>query len=338
MKSFLLAVCAMISSALFASPEPTKEELKSIDVALETVRGVCADSLSAILSELKVRYPTLNARKSQGRSRLNDYRNYQWISVKIGEREYLITTHHNNLDTRTGNPHTQYGRIQFWKCAGPNGPHTKDEYGIWRFREENTWDKMPALRIWDEDYSAGRVVELFGEFLTAKGEKVEAVTDGVAEVADPPFEERKKADAALASIRPVVSKAMNALYDEILLRHPDWKARRSRGNSKKNDYRNYQWMTVTVDGRMYQIFFQYNDIDLNTGNTHVQFGRMQFWRDINYECGPKVECGPHTKDHGKWMFRHDKMWKEMPRLSLWDDAYSTKHAADLFDEFIKSEN
>ena len=351
--------------------EPSPEELKSVDESLETVRRICHDTLAVILAELQSRYPGINARQSAGRSKKNDYRNYQWISVKFGEREYLITIHHNNIDLRTGNPHTQYGRLQFWKCAGPNGPHTRDDIGVWRFRYENAWAKMPRIRVWDEDYSSARIAELFVEYLREEGLLAEVQGTGkreqgtengergtgngeqghnrqtvkpsncqtnsaaaIATAEDLPLAERRKVDEALENVRKVEAKAMWAIVRELRTRHPDWKVRTSHGNSKVNDYRNYQWITVRIGEKAYWICLMTNDLDSFTGNTHTQYGRIQFWRDINKENGPKNEAGPHTRDHGAWRFRYDKQWKEMPRLHLWDEAYSSAHVVDLFERFV----
>ncbi len=301
-----------------------------------------------ILAEVQARYPGINARQSAGRSKKNDYRNYQWISAKVGGREYLVTIHHNNIDLRTGNPHTQYGRLQFWKCPGPNGPHTRDEFGVWRFRYENAWAKMPRLRVWDEDYSSARVAELFGEYLREEGLLAEAVgretnrqtvklsncQTNSAAAEDLPLAERQKVDEALENVRKVEAKAMWAIVRELRTRHPDWKVRTSHGNSKVNDYRNYQWITVRIGEKAYWICLMTNDLDSFTGNTHTQYGRIQFWRGIAHQNGPKNEAGPHTRDHGAWRFRYDKQWKEMPRLHLWDENYSSAHVVDLFERFV----
>ena len=346
--------------AATAAEEPSPEERKSVDESLETVRRICHDTLAVVLAELQARYPGLEARQSAGRSKKNDYRNYQWISAKVGGREYLVTIHHNNIDLRTGNPHTQYGRIQFWKCPGPNGPHTRDEFGVWRFRHENAWAKMPRLRVWDEDYSSARVAELFGEYLREEGLLAEAEGMGhraqgtengergpnrqtvkpsnrqTNEAADLPLAERRKVDEALENVRRVEAKAMAAIVRELRTRHPDWKVRTSHGNSKVNDYRNYQWITVRIDGKAYWICLMANDLDSFTGNTHTQYGRIQFWRGIAHQNGPKNEAGPHTRDHGMWRFRYDKQWKGMPRLHLWDAEYSSAHVVDLFENFVGS--
>ena len=116
--------------------------------------------------------------------------------------------------------------------------------------------------------------------------------------------------------------------------------RSSHGNSRVNDYRCYQWITIRPgDGEAYWITMMFNDQDPYTGNTHTQFGRIQFWRGIvrgEYESGSgrKTELGPHTRDAGGWRFRSDKQWASMPRLHLWSPEYSTAHVVDLFERFL----
>jgi hypothetical protein len=340
-------------TAAVEAEAPTRAELESVNASLETVREVCHAALATILAELRRLYPGIDARQSHGRSKKNDYRNYQWISAKIEGREYLVTIHHNNIDLNTGNTHTQFGRIQFWKCPGPNGPHTRDDAGVWRFRYENAWAKMPRIRVWDDDYSSARIAELFGEYLREEGLAEECsqmftnvqcsqivntnlnrLTAQPLNTSDLPLKERKKVDEALENVRVVEAKAMAAIVRELRTRHPEWYVRTSHGNSKVNDYRNYQWITVRIGKKAYWICLMTNDLDSFTGNTHTQYGRIQFWRGIAHHNGPKNEAGPHTRDHGAWRFRYDKQWKEMPRLHLWDESYSSAHVVDLFERFV----
>ncbi len=365
-------------------PEPTREELAGVDASLDVVRDVCSRCLDALLAELRARYPGIVARRSAGRSKKNDYRNYQWISVKFEGREYLLATHHGNLDERTGNPHTQFGRIQFWRCAGPNGPHTRDADGVWRFRADNEDATLPPTHVWDEDYSSSAVVGRFAAFLERCGEgpalaslanqpsvapavpagtvaagTAAATADFAATVtdsdlssiqhsafsiqhsaaasaaADPPLAERRRADEALENVRAVEEKAMAAIVAELRRRHPEWKVRASRGNSRTNDYRCYQWITVRVaEDDVRWISMVQSDQDPATGNTHVQFGRIQFWRGIDHHNGPRNEAGPHTRDAGGWRFRSDRQWADMPRLHLWSPDYSSARAVDLFETFV----
>ena len=169
--AFLLVLSAPVLAEDGEIAEPTREELKSVDASLDVVRAVCSSTLDALLSELRTRYPDIVARRSGGRSQKNDYRNYQWISVRFGDREYMLAAHHGNLDVKTGNPHTQFGRIQFWRGIdhhnGPQneaGPHTRDAGG-WRFRSDKQWEKMPRLHLWSPEYSSAHVVDLFLDFM-----------------------------------------------------------------------------------------------------------------------------------------------------------------------------
>ncbi len=367
--------------------EPTRQELESVDSALETVRAVCSDVLAEILAELRERRPGIEARQSGGRSKRNDYRNYQWISVKSGGCEYLLCTHHNDLDTRTGNPHVQMGRIQFWRCDGPHGPHSRDENGVWRYHFENADATLPRTRVWDNGFSAAAVADRFLAFMDegegALSERAEAATRDArpatcdarpatrdarhatraarAEETDSPpanaapvgaARRAARADEAIETIRAVESKAMAAIVAELRRRHPDWAVRSSHGNSRLNDYRCYQWITIRPgDGGACWITMMFNDQDPYTGNTHTQFGRIQFWRGIvqsdqadqhsnnptvQRSNGPTVQRfpGPHTRDAGGWRFRSDKQWKNMPRLHLWSPEYSTAHVVDLFERFL----
>ena len=372
----LLAAAALLAAPLAPGsaggrepappPEPAREELAGVDDSLDVVRDVCSRCLDAILAELRARYPGIVARRSAGRSKKNDYRNYQWISVKFEGREYLLATHHGNLDERTGNPHTQFGRIQFWRCAGPNGPHTRDADGVWRFRADNEDATLPPTHVWDEDYSSSAVVDRFAAFLEHCGEgpalaalaatgtdpdsspfrrngeapslrglPSEARQGESPHSADPPLADRRRADEALENVRAVEAKAMAAIVAELRRRHPEWKVRTSRGNSRTNDYRCYQWITVRVaEDDVRWISMVQSDQDPATGNTHVQFGRIQFWSGIDHHNGPRNEAGPHTRDAGGWRFRADKQWADMPRLHLWSPEYSSAHVVDLFETFV----
>ena len=346
---FLLA-CAAVLLAVPSpcaerapAPEPTREELASVDASLETVRDVCSRTLGTLLAELRRRYPGIRARQSGGRSTRNDYRNYQWISVKFDDREYLLSALHGNLDVRTGNPHAQLGRIQFWRCAGPHGPHTRDEGGVWRFRADHEDRTLPAIRVWDEDFSAARVVGLFAAFLEAngEGEALAALAAGAdpeaAPAEDLPLAERRRADEALENVRAVEAKARSALARELRGRHPEWRIREAHGNSRTNDYRAYQWIVVGVGEASYFVSLCYNDQDPATGNLHSQYGRIQFWSGIHHETGPRNEAGPHTRDEGGWRFRDDRQWAAMPRLHLWSPDYSSARVADLFEAFLAEE-
>ena len=332
---------------LAASAAPAADAVSPFaraDEALETVREVCSDVLDALLAELRARYPGLSARRSAGRSKKNDYRNYQWISVKTGGREYMLATHHSNLDVKTGNPHVQLGRVQFWRCEGPQGPHSRDATGVWRFRADNEDGTIPRTRVWDDDFSCAAVVDRFAAFLERCGEgDALAAAAAAADPAAPrpagvPFERRRLVDEAIETVAAAEAEAAAQIVAEIKKRRPDWGVRVSHGNSRVNDYRCYRWITVKVapdDVRWIALVF--NDKDPATGNTHSQFGRIQFWRDIEHRNGPHNEAGPHERDAGGWVFRSDRQWADMPRLHLWSPEYSAEKVVDLFLAFVQAE-
>ena len=342
MKRLLLLLVFAAASA--AAEEPPRGEFERADKALETVREVCSDVLDALLAELRARYPGLSARRSAGRSKKNDYRNYQWISVKFDDREYMLATHHSNLDVNTGNPHVQLGRIQFWRCEGPQGPHSRDATGVWRFRANNEDRTFPRTRVWDEDFSCSAVVDRFVAFLERCGEgDALAAAAAAADSAAPrpagvPLERRRLVDEAIETVAEAEAEAAAQIVAELKKRRPDWAVRTSHGNSRVNDYRCYRWITVKVapdDVRWISLVF--NDKDPATGNTHSQFGRIQFWSGIEHRNGPKNEAGPHERDTGGWVFRSDRQWADMPRLHLWSPEYSAEKVVDLFLEFVQAE-
>ena len=141
--------------------------------ALATIQRVSAKALSDIHAELKAAHPNLETHRGRGGFIKNDYRAYQWIEVRIEGREYWITVVYNDLDFNSGNFHSQYGRVQFWKDIRKIGhvstPNDKIN-GWWRPRMDHQWRKLPPTFIWKDDFSAVRVAELFGEFLAECGE------------------------------------------------------------------------------------------------------------------------------------------------------------------------
>lgn len=339
----LFALSLALRAAAGAPPAPADPALlRRADAAHETIRDVCGEVLSSIRDELLRRHPDLQVRLSGGRSKKNDYRAYRWLSVKFGDREYLLAAHHENLDRRTGNPHTQLGRLQFWRCFGPNGPHEPDGAGGWRLRFDNEWAKLPRLRVWDEDFSAVRAADLFETFLEERGEEEALAAAGAPAdrppAADVPLARRREADEALETIRAAQAAAAADLVSELRARHPDWKVRVSSGNSRVNDYRCYRWITVKTPDGTFWISLVFNDQDPATGNTHSQFGRLQFWRDIRHWNGPKNEAGPHELHDGAWVFRFDKQWDAFPRLHLWSPDYGPARVVDLFETFAGAES
>ena len=108
----------------------------------------------------------------------NDFRIYVWLIIHFEDREYWITTFMNDLDELTGNPHTQIGRIQFWKNLTRPRPENKWCYtpstllenGKWMLNPEKSFD--PNIKIYDDDYDCVKVINLFIDFLKDNGEDI----------------------------------------------------------------------------------------------------------------------------------------------------------------------
>ena len=155
------------------APRLTPADRQALDEALRTVQRVEALAMADIHDALRAAHPGLEMHRGRGGLIKNDYRAYQWIEVRIGGREYWITAVYNDLDFNSGNFHSQYGRIQFWKDIRKIGhvstPNDRLN-GWWRPRMDHQWRKLPPTFIWRDDFSAARVAELFDEFLAECGE------------------------------------------------------------------------------------------------------------------------------------------------------------------------
>ena len=110
----------------------------------------------------RVRHQGKNYRNS---STGNDYTNYFWLEFNIEGNIYWVTLFYNDIDEKSGNPHTQFGRIQFWKVnlneGAVNTPHRKVE-GKWEFCK----GQASSYSVWmdDENYDPKKVVEAFKKF------------------------------------------------------------------------------------------------------------------------------------------------------------------------------
>ena len=169
----LLAVGAARADEPAPAPRLTEADRQALDEALRTVQRVEALAMADIFDELRAAFPSLELHRGRGGLIKNDYRAYQWIEARVGGREYWVTAVYNDLDFNSGNFHSQYGRVQFWKDIRKIGhvstPNDKQN-GWWRPRMDHQWRKLPPMFIWREDFSARRVAELFGEFLAECGE------------------------------------------------------------------------------------------------------------------------------------------------------------------------
>ena len=122
----------------------------------------------------------------------------------------------------------------------------------------------------------------------------------------------------------------------------------SRGmRTEEFDFRNYVWITVmdaNDDQRQWMLTLHFNDIDndrdfeFNSGNPHTQFGRIQFWRDININEGT---CNsPNkviSKDGGNIVLEFCGEKSSDPGQSIYDGTYNPITLVDSFIKFLRIE-
>lgn len=106
----------------------------------------------------------------------------------------------------------------------------------------------------------------------------------------------------------------------------------SRGHIK--NFRNYIWINIEdiESERLYSISLFYNDINTNSANPRVQFGRLQFWKDIIIEN--KEIPSPHicmTNNKNIVLYFLDEK-SHNPKQAIYDGSY---HLDKLISEFIQ---
>lgn len=158
------------------------EALKKVEICLKAAREQIKNELVQRINSKKVKVCTRQGKNSK--STENDYFLYLWIDVEISTRRYWITLFFNDIDTKSGNPHTQLGRIQFWRnvtlhqAKGQYSPHCKCMGGKWQFISANAKSPkssskcMPTnVKVYNKkDYSPQTIVNDFLQFLEDCGE------------------------------------------------------------------------------------------------------------------------------------------------------------------------
>ena len=149
-------------------------------------------------------------------------------------------------------------------------------------------------------------------------------------------EDQKALADALSTVQRVCSNAMEEIFFELRTAHPDLQMRKARGGFRKNDYRAFQWIVVTINDHIYWITLFYNDLDFRSGNFHTQYGRVQFWKDIHSESDPegRQETTPNDKLQGWWRPRMDHQWKKLPPTFISQEGYSAKEVVHQFELFM----
>lgn len=149
-----------------------------IDECLQEIRTLQMKALTEIQESLGRRLPSAmvgSGIRRGVRSGRNVYRNHVWLSVTADGQEFWITAYFMDVDSRSGNIHSQLGRVQFWRNVrknsqgavsspnrrGPDGRH-------FMFCPENSFD--PGIRLYDEEYSPDKVAEAFVRFLMTEGQ------------------------------------------------------------------------------------------------------------------------------------------------------------------------
>lgn len=139
-----------------------KLECKNIKKGLEDYNKKM--NLNWEISNIKI---GLNTRMRKNKS-INDYSNYVWLEIKVDDgNSYWITLFYNDVDPKSGNFHTQFGRVQFWKIyekpRAVSGPNIKVGRKMWGFINCNSFD--PKIWIDDKTYSIDKLIEKFENYV-----------------------------------------------------------------------------------------------------------------------------------------------------------------------------
>lgn len=255
----------------------------------------------------------------------NDFRNYIWIEVEFGDeakRKYKLTLFTNDIDTNTGNTHTQFGRIQFWKDMKDS--EIEKEHCIEPPRILFKQSKKTDYFMYRTGYSTDEVVEEFLKYMKKPGEKKnkqirECKEEGVPYCIMNTYLGRIK-DCLMIERRNIVEHLKEKLENSKV------KIIQKTGRNQINDYRNYIWVEVQVvddknKTRSYWLTLFANDQDKEVGTT-TQFGRIQFWKDIE-------DSGPHDKCCvSGWNLYFDK--GETTEHFIYREGYSTENVVEEF--------
>lgn len=109
----------------------------------------------------------------------------------------------------------------------------------------------------------------------------------------------------------------------------------SKGHFK--NFRNYIWVNIEdiENEKYYSINLFYNDININSANPRVQFGKFQFWKDViidNKDIPSPHECITNGKDIVLY-FLNSKSYD--PKQAIYDGTYNLKKLVSEFIKFYK---
>lgn len=337
MRNFLALALVSVWLPLHAEPLLPDDRRVAYDAALETVASLSGEAIGTLVSALREKYPSVAFREAKDAvDETHDYRAYRWLVAESGTNVYWITPFFNDRDPNTGNIHTQFGRLQFWRGIHDGTPHERRTDGSWNFRFDNEWKALPILRLWNEDATVARVVNLFGAFLRDCGDPAAPADSPYVEPDTPPtilpLDKRLALNGALDTLKALCGEAMRDLCAELRKRFPDVKFRKANGNFFRNDYRNYRWLVATTSKDGYLVTLFSNDVDPNNGCPHTQFGRLQFWMNVNTVGDARL----NEKKDGDWHYAYDREWDKLPDLRIWREDCTTERVCELFKEFLSS--
>lgn len=127
------------------------------------------ENLKSKINKRIVNLPKKCVRRGRKTER-NDFSDYLWIPVIVNNNEYWLTLFYNDINKESGNPRTQFGKIQFWKNISHKGsdigtPHTKLGEK-WLFESANAGKDLGKVqRIGDERFTVDTVVDEFIKFI-----------------------------------------------------------------------------------------------------------------------------------------------------------------------------
>jgi hypothetical protein len=174
-----------------------------LEQALEEVRKILFDSLKLIVLELdnaksnKVIIMQGNINKyirngfySPNSLSGNDFRDYFWLIVKVGNNKYCLSVIYDDINNDSGNFRRQIGKIQFSKIISDDEnkigtANFKDENGNWIFCADNYYN--PNIDV-DSPNCAVNTANAFLDYLEECGEN---------DVRQPIYRNKEKYDDSL---------------------------------------------------------------------------------------------------------------------------------------------
>lgn len=151
---------------------------KYFNNALDIERDILSEIANNIKDELnsKLKNQNYNFTIDVRYGNIEKFRDYVWLHIKDENNQkcYLITLFFNDINDKSSNPRTQFGRIQFWKdVIEPDEEdkeipsphiHVKDNGDILlEFAKSKSYD--PEQVIYDGTYDVSKLINDFIDFI-----------------------------------------------------------------------------------------------------------------------------------------------------------------------------